>query len=123
MRTTLLVSLITLAFLAHAQVPCDVSVVVTSPTCPDDVDGSISVVAGTPSQYSYTWPQYPALQGPDATGLAAGAYTVIVTDTNGCYSQIDTVVAPLGKLLSSRFSYRRHVQGTRPCAPVHTSCR
>ncbi len=117
MRTTLLVSLITLAFLAHAQVPCDVSVVVTSPTCPDDVDGSISVVAGTPSQYSYTWPQYPALQGPDATGLAAGAYTVIVTDTNGCYSQIDTVVAPpvvapLGTITATNISCAGMDDGT-----------
>lgn len=109
MRTSLLAFLLGSAFFAQAQTPCDVSVVVTSPTCPDDADGSISVVPGTPSQYTYTWPQFPALQGPDATGLAAGLYTVIVTDTNGCYSQIDTViispnVPPLGTITSTNIT-------------------
>ncbi len=79
---------------AWAQTPCNVSVTIVPPTCPDDVDGAITISPNTPGQYTYVWAQYPNLQGPSATGLAAGAYSVSVTDTNGCFSQIDTVVVP-----------------------------
>ena len=71
MRTSLLVFLMALAIAAQAQVPCDVAVVVTSPTCPNDADGSIAIVPNTPGLYTYLWPQDPGLQDSIATGLAA----------------------------------------------------
>ncbi len=81
-------------FTAMAQAPCNVSVIVASPTCPDDTDGSIAVVPGTPGQYTYLWLQLPNLHDSTATGLAAGPYTVVISDTSGCVSQIDTAVVP-----------------------------
>ena len=109
MPTSLLVCLTGLAVATHAQVPCNVSVVVTSPTCPDDLDGSIAVVPNTPGLYTYFWQQNPALQDSIATGLAAGPYSVFVTDTSGCFSQIDTVVvppvvAPLGTITTTNIT-------------------
>lgn len=109
MRTSLLVCLTGLAVATHAQVPCNVSVVVTSPTCPDDLDGAIAVVPNTPGLYTYFWQQNPALQDSIATGLAAGPYSVFVTDTSGCFSQIDTVVvppvvAPLGTITTTNIT-------------------
>ena len=95
------------AFLSlHAQLPCNISVTVTSPTCADSLDGQITVVLNTPGLYTYFWSQDGTLQGPVATGLAEGPYTVIVMDTTGCVSVIDTVVmppivAPLGTLTTT----------------------
>lgn len=85
---------LTLARAVHGQVPCDVSVQVVPPTCPDGSDGSITVVPNTPGQYTYVWAHDPGLNGPAATGLSVGPYSVTVFDTTGCFSQIDTVVAP-----------------------------
>ncbi len=109
MRALLFVFLFGGTLLAHGQFPCDVSVTVTSPTCPDDVDGSITIVPNTPSQYFYIWSQDGTLQGPTATGLPVGAYSVQIFDTTGCYSEIDTVVmpqfvAPLGTLTTTNIS-------------------
>ena len=44
---------------------------------------SISANGGT-APYSYTWSTAPIQNGNNAAGLAAGAYTVLVTDANGC---------------------------------------
>ena len=48
-------------------------------------NGSITVNAtgGTPS-YSYAWGTNPVQTGVAATGLAPGAYSVVVTDSSGC---------------------------------------
>lgn len=109
MRNLALLLLACLGATVHAQVPCDVSVVVTSPTCPDDTDGSIAVVPNAPGLYTYIWPQQPNLSDSIATGLATGTYTVIVSDTSGCYSEIDTtvvppVVQPLGSFTSTNIT-------------------
>lgn len=94
MRIPLLTLLFGASIAAHAQLPCDVTLMVTLPTCPDDLDGMLTVVAGTPGEYTYSWSQDATLQGAVATGLPVGPYTVIVTDTSGCVSVIDTVIAP-----------------------------
>lgn len=94
MRTLLTVILLGAFLAGQCQVPCDVSLTVTPPTCPDDADGSITVVPGTPGQYTYAWSQDPGLNAPTATGLSIGPYTVLVTDTSGCSSQLDTVIIP-----------------------------
>ncbi|MBK8581631.1 MAG: gliding motility-associated C-terminal domain-containing protein [Flavobacteriales bacterium] len=44
--------------------------------------------------YTYFWSQDATLQGPTATGLPVGPYTVAVFDTTGCASLFDTVIAP-----------------------------
>ena len=58
----------------------------TNPSCEND-NGSISVtVSGGVAPYTYDWSHDMDLDGPDATGLAAGDYTLTVTDVNGCAS-------------------------------------
>ena len=94
MRSLLFVLLCGGALLAHGQFPCNISITVTSPTCPDDEDGSITVVPNTPGQYFFIWSHDGTLQDGNATGLPVGPYTVQVFDTTGCYSEIDTVVMP-----------------------------
>ncbi|MGB6047976.1 MAG: gliding motility-associated C-terminal domain-containing protein [Flavobacteriales bacterium] len=109
MRCLFFVLLTGAAFFAHGQFPCDVSITVTSPTCPDDADGSITVTPNTPGQYTYIWPHDGTLQGPTATGLSVGPYSVQVFDTTGCFSVIDTLVMPpnvppLGTITTSNIS-------------------
>lgn len=94
MRIPLLTLFFSAFITAHAQLPCDVTLTVTLPTCPDSFDGVLNVVTNTPGQYTYFWSQDGTLQGPTATGLPVGGYTVIVTDTTGCVSVIDTVIPP-----------------------------
>lgn len=117
MRLLLIIFLAGLGCLAQAQVPCNVSLVITSPTCPDDLDGSIAVVPNSPGQYTYLWAQDPTLQDSMATGLAAGPYTITVFDTSGCFSIIDTVVAPpvvppLGTITSTNITCAGMDDGT-----------
>jgi gliding motility-associated-like protein len=94
MRLVLTVVSFCFALLSQGQEPCDISITITPPTCPDDSDGSISLVANTPGLYTYFWSQDATLQGPTATGLPVGPYTVAVFDTTGCASLFDTVIAP-----------------------------
>jgi hypothetical protein len=50
------------------------------------------VVSGGSPPYSYSWSTTPSQNGPNATNLPAGTYTVLVTDQLGCSaSKIDTV--------------------------------
>lgn len=109
MRSLLFVLLSGATLFARGQFPCDVSITITSPTCPNDADGSITVVANTPSQYFYIWSHDGTLQDATATGLPVGPYTVQVFDTSGCFSEIDTVVmppilAPLGTITATNIS-------------------
>jgi hypothetical protein len=66
------------------------STILTHPTCPPPVpDGAIDLsVSGGTAPYTYDWSN-DGLEAPDndpqdLSGLAAGTYTVIVTDANGC---------------------------------------
>ncbi|MBK8699751.1 MAG: SprB repeat-containing protein [Saprospiraceae bacterium] len=69
----------------------DLSTTQTNETCAGEEDGSITVDAtgGTPG-YTYEWSdgQTTAI----ATGLAAGMYTVTVTDNNGCTTTISATL-------------------------------
>jgi len=76
----------------------------TNVTCGTLCDGTASVVVsgGTPT-YDYVWtPAPPAGQGtPDASGLCAGAYSVLITDANGCTLTVPfTITDPAPILLS-----------------------
>lgn len=80
------------SLLLHAQVPCDASLNVTSPTCPDDLDASITVVTGEGGPFTFFWAHDFTLTGPSADELGIGPYSVLVTDTNGCFSLLETVI-------------------------------
>ncbi len=62
------------------------------PSCPGDCDGQATVFTSSPhGPYSYIWDTNPFQFTQTITGLCAGQYVVIVTDTNFC-SVIDTVI-------------------------------
>jgi gliding motility-associated-like protein len=70
--------------------------VVHNDLCNGDNNGSIDLIqsGGTPN-YTFVWNTTPADTTPDISGLAAGTYTVTVTDGSGCVN-IDsaTVLQP-----------------------------
>lgn len=72
------------------------SATTTNVLCAGGNNGSITVSATggtTTTGYTYTWSNQQT--GPTATGLVAGAYTVVVTDDNSCsVSQQYTITAP-----------------------------
>lgn len=72
----------------------DLSITVTAVTCPGAADGSAQASAvGGNAGYSFEWNSATGNQTGDiATGLAGGAYTVVVTDANGCMAQENATV-------------------------------
>jgi hypothetical protein len=59
----------------------------------DLADGTATVTTqGDSLSYQYTWNSTPAQTTPTAMNLAAGAYTVTVTDTNNCRSSASVTV-------------------------------
>jgi len=66
----------------------------TDATCPGNLDGAIvlTVSGGTPS-YTYDWADLTGTSNPkDRPGIAAGTYSVTVTDGNGCTATISATV-------------------------------
>ncbi len=58
-------------------------VAANDPSCNQGTDGSIEVTSlGGQAPFTYSWSDDPLRTGNLATGLAAGSYTVIVTDAN-----------------------------------------
>ncbi|MEO8589020.1 MAG: choice-of-anchor L domain-containing protein [Flavobacteriales bacterium] len=58
---------------------------VTNVHCFGDNDGEATInVSGGSNSYTITWNTQPPINGPTATGLAPGLYTVSVLDNNGC---------------------------------------
>lgn len=57
----------------------------------DGTVNGISVNGGTPA-YTYSWNNDPALTTSSLTGLTAGAYQLVVTDTQGCTDTADLTV-------------------------------
>ncbi len=66
----------------------------TSPvSCYGSNNGQATVhVTGGRTPYSYSWNTSPVQHAATATGLAAGSYTVVVTDANGCTSSTTLAV-------------------------------
>lgn len=59
------------------------TVVAGDVSCNSGTDGSVNLtVSGGTSPYSYAWSNSTATE--DLSGLAAGTYTVLITDNNGC---------------------------------------
>jgi len=65
--------------------PLSVTAVKTDALCSGSSSGTaIATASGGTSPYSYSWNTSPVQTAATATGLAAGTYTVTVTDANGC---------------------------------------
>ncbi len=82
-------------------------------TCENSADGSATaVVTGGASPYSYSW--VPGGQtGSTATGLASGAQTVVVTDSQGCPSSSGFNINPPAAPLQASFTFTPEV-GEQP---------
>ncbi|MDF2438605.1 MAG: hypothetical protein K0Q95_2981, partial [Bacteroidota bacterium] len=78
------------ALIATVNAAPSLSIVMTQSSCSDN-DGSINlnITGGAPS-YTYNWSNGASTE--DINGLAAGSYTVTVTDANSCSSQNITSV-------------------------------
>ncbi len=57
------------------------AIVIEEPLCNGDANGSIILSVDTPGDYSFAWTGTSS-SGPSATGLAAGTYSVTITDDN-----------------------------------------
>ena len=69
----------------------NLSTLVTNITCNGQSNGSIDLtVSGGVSPYTYSWTGGATTQ--DRTGLAAGTYTVTVTDANACTKTLSTTI-------------------------------
>jgi gliding motility-associated-like protein len=79
---------------------------VVNPLCAGDANGSATaVVSGGTAPYTYTWSVNPGLNAPVITDLAAGSYSLQVTDDNGCTLLIPfnlQAPAPLAVVLLSQ---------------------
>lgn len=74
---------------------------ITDVSCNGGTNGSINITAsgGTPG-YTYSWNNGSTLE--DRTGLAAGTYSVTVTDANGCTATLSaTITQPAALTLST----------------------
>ncbi|MCC6721587.1 MAG: M4 family metallopeptidase [Bacteroidia bacterium] len=71
-----------------------------NPQCFGNYDGSIdlTVVSGT-APYSYIWSNAETTQ--DLSAIAAGNYSVIITDTKGCKTKDTTIITQPAKLVIS----------------------
>ena len=62
-----------------------ISISVQDNLCNGESHGQVTVTpAGGNPPYNYTWNTTPSQNSATATGLAAGTYSIIVTDANGC---------------------------------------
>ena len=67
-----------------ASTPMTLSITSTDATCGNADGGAFVVTSNGVAPYTYLWDDSLAQTTDTATGLAAGAYTVLVTDANGC---------------------------------------
>lgn len=90
------------AFLGEPE-PIQVAISATSVACRNGMDGSLEavVMGGTPG-YQFLWSTTPAQTGATATGLAAGSYSLTVTDQQGCSAVVQAIVPePAASLMVS----------------------
>ena len=96
MRVTItdaLNQMVTETFFVAQPDPISLTSQVDSVTCLGDMDGAISLtLSGGTAPYSFVWND--TITSQDRSNLAAGSYTVIVTDTNGCTAEA-TIEVPL----------------------------
>ncbi|GAB2540194.1 T9SS type A sorting domain-containing protein [Rufibacter soli] len=70
------------------------SAIVTQISCNGTNDGAINLsVFGGIAPFTYDWADLPGTNDPqDRTGLSSGAYSVIITDANGCTANYSTTL-------------------------------
>jgi hypothetical protein len=85
------------ATITQPSAALNIGSVITPILCNGNTNGAINITVsgGTPG-YTYDWVDIPGTSNPeDRSGLAAGTYTVQVTDANGCTAnQIFTLTQP-----------------------------
>lgn len=84
-----------------------------NPRCFNGNDGFVSVVVsgGTPP-YVYNWNTNPGQIGATATNLAAGVYTLTVTDANNCSATISSTLANPDQLVITTSPTPAHCYNT-----------
>jgi large repetitive protein len=87
-------------FIAMANSFVDAAVVATDATCYNTANGSATFSPTTPG-FTYLWNDPAAQTTATATGLAAGDYTLTVTDALGCSITLNTTVGPQDPLTLS----------------------
>ncbi len=92
--------------ISETQGPEDIQLLAASPTSCGENNGSLEVSAlGGTAPFTFRWPHDPELEGAIASGLAAGTYTVILTDANNCTISADFAVAgsetPLANIIQT----------------------
>ena len=90
------------------QPPTGLQVIVsgTDALCFGASDGTaLAAASGGTAPYSYSWNTTPVQTAAAATGLAAGTYTVTVTDADGCIAASTILVSePMALMLSSVYT-------------------
>jgi len=67
--------------------------VTSNASCNGSTDGSITAnVGGGTIPYTYTWNHNPTLNGPIASNLNPGTYTLTLTDANGCIETASALI-------------------------------
>ncbi len=98
---------------AIAEPTLPLSVAITAQTnisCHGQATGSATVNAsGGSGPYAYSWNTMPARNGASQTGLAAGSYTVTVTDAHGCTATQSVVITAPAAGLSANISASTNV--------------
>lgn len=93
----------TLTFTILEPLPLDASVIVTPPSCSNTCDAIATCpgVSGGTAPYAFLWnPAPPVGQGSDtAEDLCPGAYTLTITDANGCDTTIAFVIDPVPPII------------------------
>ncbi len=82
----------------NAPAPIAIDKVLTNVSCNNGSNGAISITpSGGTTPYSFAWSTTDGAgvnaTGEDQTGLAAGTYTISVTDNNGCITDSTFIIA------------------------------
>jgi gliding motility-associated-like protein len=87
-----------------AAITGSTNVTLDSVTCTPQNNGT-AIVTPTPgsSPYTYSWNTTPVQTNDTATGLAAGSYSVIVTDTYGCKDTAEVTINSAGAPVVTAF--------------------
>ncbi len=79
----------------------------TDVTCGTDCDGSIlATPTGGSAPYTYQWNDPSGQVTEEATDLCVGTWTVVITDANGCQTQVSRTVGGPDPIVSNAIEYQ-----------------